>query len=161
MGITSWIGKLFSSKPKEPNQIPEILGYGTDEQGNQVPVYRGDVKHQSLSDDQIQRVTRLREVLTEAYPMTMDGWIDGFLRDANPESEIQIIEACAVVYQRLIATANLSSEEKQRIYAVLCMISAGGSEENLASAIPANKGLPDFQTLASMFREAYSLKHRP
>lgn len=161
MGITSWIGKLFSSKPKEQNQIPEILGYGTDEQGNQVPIYRGEVKHQLLSDDQMQRVTRLREVLLEAYPMTMDGWVDGFLRDTHPESEIQIIEACAFVYHRLAATASLSSEEKQRLYAVLCMISAGGSEENLASAIPANKGLPDFQTLDSMFREAYLLRRRP
>lgn len=161
MGITNWIGKLFGNKSKEMDQVPEILGYGTDEQGNQITLHRGDIKHKSLSDDQIQRVTRLREVLTEAYPMSMDGWIDGFLRDAHPESEIQIIEACAFVYHRLATTTNLSDDEKQRIYAVLCMISAGGSEESLASAIPANKGLPDFQTLASMFREAYSSKCRP
>jgi hypothetical protein len=161
MGITNWIGKLFRGKSKELDQIPEILGYDTDEQGNQIAIRRGEVKHESLSDDQIQRVKRLQEVLIEAYPMSIDGWVDGFLRDANPESEIQIIEACAFVYHRLATTTNLSSDEKQRIYGVLCLISAGGSEEDLASAIPAKKGLPDFQTIASMFRETYTLKCRP
>src|SRR5262249_26053163 len=119
------------------------------------------IKHRSLSDEQRRRVARLREVLAEAYPMTMEGWIDGFLRDADPESEIRIIEACAVAYQRLTAQARLSPEEKTHLYSVVCAISAGVSGSQLATALPADKGLPDLEAVASVYREAQEARSRP
>ena len=53
----------------------------TDFAGNplkRLAILRGWIKHDSLSQDQVQRVARLRGVLRDAYPMTMEGWIDGF-----------------------------------------------------------------------------------
>jgi hypothetical protein len=92
--------------------------------------------------------------------MTLDGWVDGFMRDANPESEIQIIEACALVYQRLASQASLLPEEK-RLYSVLCVISAGAASHELASALPAGKGLPDLESTRMMYREARQSGGRP
>jgi len=67
------------------------------------------------------------------------------MRDANPESEIQIIAACAVVYQRLASEILLSPTEKKRLYAVLCGISAGAGPE-VASSLPTGKGLPNLDS---------------
>jgi hypothetical protein len=137
------------------------MGHVIDEHGQKVKLRRGPVQQESLSPDQLQRIGRLRDVLAEAYPMTLDGWVDGFLRDANPESEIQIIEACAVVYQRLASQASLSPEEKKRLYSVLCVISAGGAGPELVSALPAGKGLPNLENIAMMYREARQSGGRP
>ena len=93
--------------------------------------------------------------------MTLDGWIDGFMRDANPESEIQIIEACAVVLQRLASKAPLSVDEKKRLYAVLCVISAGGATPELASALPTGAGIPDLESIVIMYRQARQSGERP
>jgi hypothetical protein len=143
------------------DEIPEVLGQVTDEHGRKQILLRGPLQHESLSPDQLQRVAGLRDVLVEAYPMTLDGWVDGFMRDADPESEIQLIEACAVIYQRLAAQVSLSPPEKKRLYAVLCVISAGGAGPELASAIPTGKGLPDLDGIVRMYREARQTGSRP
>jgi hypothetical protein len=71
----------------------------------------GKLRPQPIEDEG--RIGRLRDVLTEARPMILDGWVDGFLRDVDPESEIRLIETCAVVYRRLTAKATLTPEEKR------------------------------------------------
>jgi hypothetical protein len=161
MGLGDWFRQLFGGKPKPRDEVPEVMGYITDERGRKVQIRRGPVQHQALSPDQLQRIGRLRDVLAEAYPVTLDGWVDGFMRDANPESEIQIIEACAVVYQRIVSAALLTPEEKKQLYSVLCVISAGGAGPELASAIPGGKGLPDLESIAMMYREARQSGGRP
>jgi hypothetical protein len=161
MGLGDWFRRLFGSKPKLRDEVPEVMGHVTDERGQKVQIRRGPVQHEALSPDQLQRIGRLRDVLAEAYPMTLDGWVDGFMRDANPESEIQIIEACALVYQRLASQASLSPEEKKRLYSVLCAISAGGAGPELTSAVPAGRGLPDLESIAIMYREARQSGGRP
>src|SRR5262249_1641138 len=161
MGLWHWFKGLFRREPKVRDQIPEVLGYATDEHGQRQALHRGWIKHEALSPEQLRRVARLRDVLAEAYPMTLDGWVDGFLRDADPESEIRIIEACAVVYQRLAGEAALSAGEKKRLYSVLCVISAGGEGPELAAALPAGKGLPALGSIAAMYREARQAGSRP
>ena len=160
MSIGGWLKRLLGGD-QEMSGVPEVLGHVTDDQGQRHEVHRGWIKHGSLSEEQRRRVARLREVLAEAYPMTMEGWIDGFLRDADPESEIRIIEACAVAYQRLASQARLSDEAKKSLYSVVCALSAGASGAQLASALPGGKGLPDLGGVASMLREAYEAGLRP
>jgi hypothetical protein len=161
MVLGDWFRRLFRRRRRQWDEIPEVVGHMTDEHGRKVEIHRGPLRHESLLPDQLQRIGRLHEVLVEAYPMTLAGWIDGFRRDANPESEIRIIEACAVVYQRLTAQAVLSPEEKQRLYGVLCLLTAGEIDPKLASALPAGKGLPDLESIAAVFREAWRNGARP
>jgi hypothetical protein len=161
MGLWGWFKGLFRRKPEIMDQLPEVLGHITDAEGQRHAIHRGPIQQESLSPDQLQRVARLRDVLAEAYPMTLDGWVDGFLRDADPESEIRIIEGCAVVYQQLGAQAALSAEDKKGLYSVLCIISAGGGGPELADALPAGKGLPDLEKIIGMYRQARLAGSRP
>jgi hypothetical protein len=161
MGLGDWLKRLFGGGPKPRDEIPEVIGHVTDEHGRRQAIHRGPLQHEALSPDQLRRIGRLRDVLIDAYPMTLDGWVDGFMRDADPESEIQIIEACAAVYQRLASQAALAPGEKKRLYSVLCVLSAGGGGPELAAALPAGKGLPDLESIARMYREARQAGDRP
>ena len=161
MRILSWIRQKILGRPTEMQGIPDILGYTVDESGEPQPIHRGDVRHISLTPEQVERVARLREVLAEAYPMTMEGWVDGFLRDVEPENEIQIIEAVASVYSRLVAEARLSVQEKRTLYGVLCAMSAGIRTSELLAMIPSDKGLPAPSVVIRMYEEARRERKRP
>jgi len=73
MGLGGWLKRLFASEQKAPDEIPEVLGHITDEHGKKQVLHRGPLRHASLSPQQLQRIGRLRDVLLEAYPMTLDG----------------------------------------------------------------------------------------
>ena len=161
MMVKDWIKRVISGRSREMTGIPDPIGRITDERGRRYTVRRGDRKHTALTSDQLQRVVRLREVLAGVYPMTMEGWVDGFLRDVDPEREIQIIEAVAAVYVQLTAGAPLSREEKKGLYGLLCVISAGAVSADLAGLIPQNKGLPELSELVEMYREARAAGARP
>jgi hypothetical protein len=159
--ILNRLRRLFHRPSVETTGIPEVIGYRTDQAGKQQPVVRGSIKHGSLSNDQRRRVAHLRNVLSDAYPMTMEGWIDGFLRDAHPENEIQIIEACAYVYQHLSADSRLSFDEKRKLYSVVCAISAGAPTSTLDAVLPVGRGLPNAQTITAMLEEAWRERRGP
>lgn len=156
-----WLRRLISPRPRERTGIPEVVGEVTDEHGRVQPLHRGPLRDPDLSPEQVRRVARLREVLSEAYPMTLEGWIDGFRRDAHPESEIEIIEAVASVYLEVVAGVSLTADEKQRLYGILCLVSAGDESPELAAKVPRRSGLPDFSTLVRMYREARRSRRRP
>lgn len=161
MDFGDWLGRLFAGKPKVPDEIPEVVGYMNDADGNPQPLQRGPLQHESLSPDHLRRVGRIRNVLIDAYPMTLDGWVDGFMRDVDPEAEIRFIEACAVVFQRLTKKIQLTPEESQMVYGVLCAISTGRNDSELESALPKGKGLPGLEAIIAMYVEARQLGLRP
>ncbi|MGB2986152.1 MAG: hypothetical protein WBE26_09745 [Phycisphaerae bacterium] len=140
MGIRQWLTCLFRRGNRIPDGMPEVMGQVVDEHGERHEIRRGPIRHDALTRDQLKRVARLRDVLREAYPMTLDGWVDGFIRDAHPESEIQIIEAVAVVYQQLTQSVKLTHDDKVTLYGVLCVLSASGPSDEIDDKIP--EGLP-------------------
>jgi hypothetical protein len=150
----------FTLRSREDTN-PEVLGYYTDKKGDQQPVYRGSRKHEALSHEQLQRVARLRAVLAEVDPPTLEEWVDAFKRDLDPESEIRLVEASAVVYQRLTAQVSLSPDEKSRLWVVLSGISLGGQGPDLSAMIPAGRGLPGFERIVRMYQEACRDRSRP
>ena len=122
--------------------IPEMMGYVTDEKGKKHEVLKGEPKHDSLTPDQLERISCLRDVLQDAYPMTLEGWIDGFICEPNPESEIRLIEAAAVVYQQLTDHSILDKNQKEILYGVMIFMSFGKPHiYKVRDKIPA--GLPD------------------
>jgi tetratricopeptide (TPR) repeat protein len=149
----------FSPRGKDETN-PEVLGYYTDNKGDRHPVYRGSIKHE-LSREQLQRVARLREVLAEANPPTMDESVNAFQRDLDPDKEIRLVEACARVYAELTAQVSLSPDEKNRLWVVLSSISLGGQGPDLAAMIPAGKGLPGLESIVRMYQEACRDGSRP
>lgn len=102
---------------------PNFAGYGVTQYGKLIPVYRSEIRHETLEPEQIQRIVKLKAILEEAYPLSIEEWIDGFRRDTDPEQEIQIIEALAWVYVQLTNGIDLSPELKKQIYSTLCYLS--------------------------------------
>ena len=149
------------SHVREPIQdaLPEEMGTAIDVDGQSYKLHRGQRQYAALTPDQLERVASLRTVLVDAYPMTLDGWVDGFARDINPESEIAIMEALAVVYQRLTSACDISIEEKKRLYGVLCVMSSGVDPLELADSFP--PGLPPPNEIHAMFRSAFQNGDRP
>jgi len=112
-----------------------------------------------LTSDQLQRLARLCEVIQEAYPYTLDRWISDFIGENRPENEIQIVEAIAVVYLQLTDITDLKTEDKQKLYRLLCMISAGMTFPEIEDTIP--KSLPTSTEIYEMFCEARTAGDRP
>ena len=134
------------------DKLPETLGYAREATGQVVAIRLSPIRHESLTQDQLRRIAKLRDALIDAYPMTLDGWIDGFMRDMHPEKEISIIEACAVVYQRVTDKKRLPDKLKREIYGLIVSISAG-----LPCGDPKRKiakDLPSVGTIVEMYREA-------
>ncbi len=159
MGIKHWLSALFRRRNQISDGVPEVMGHVVDEHKEKREIRRGPIRHDTLTQDQLKRVAKLRNVLVEAYPMTLDGWLDGFLRDADPESEIQVIEAVAIVYQQLTQSVNLTHDDKAMLYGVLCVISASGASDKVNDKIP--EGLPASTDLFELYCAARSAGDRP
>lgn len=74
----------------------------------------------TLNEDQKMRVGLLMKILKGIYPWDFEKWIDSFMRDFNPESEIKIWEAIARAYIRT-ESLNLSKEHNGEIFGYLLM----------------------------------------
>lgn len=159
MGIRNWLTRLLRRGDRIPDGMPEVMGQIVDEHGERHAIRRGPIRHDALTQDQLKRIARLRDVLHEAYPMTLDGWVDGFVRDSHPENEIQIIEAVAVVYQQLTESVRLTHDDKATLYGILCVLSAGGPSHELDDKIPA--GLPTGTDLFDLYCRARADGDRP
>jgi hypothetical protein len=68
----------------------------------------------------------LKAKLDEVYPMSVEEWEDGFLRDAHPEQEIALWLHAAEIYSRCTSGRSLRLEQKKEYFRVLatCMNSS-------------------------------------
>lgn len=68
----------------------------------------------------------LKFKLDEVYPMSVEQWEDGFLRDTHPEQEIALWLHVADIYSRFTSEGNLSLRQKREYFRVLatCMNSS-------------------------------------
>ena len=117
------------------------------------------LKHSALTSDQLQRLARLCEVTQEACQMSLDEWIGDFIGEARPENEIRTVEAIAVVYSQLSDNTDLTCEDKQSLYSVLCFLSTGFQSPEIEDKIP--KGLPTSSKLYEMYRVARAAGDKP
>ncbi len=112
-----------------------------------------------LTPDQLQRLARLCEVTQEAYPYTLDHWIDDFIGENRPENEIRIVEAIAVVYLQISENTDFKSEDKQGLYRLLCILSLGMTFQKIDDTIP--EGFPKSAEMYEMFCVARAAGARP
>jgi hypothetical protein len=85
----------------------------------------GPIRHEQLPLSLIARINHLRLTLKEAYPQSMEKWLDGFQRDANPESEVQWWEQIARCYQSYTDTKILNAEQRQAAFSILFAMAMG------------------------------------
>lgn len=78
---------------------------------------RSAIKHPELPDDLVSRVRLIRASLLEVHPYSMDRWLDGFQRDANPATEIGYWERIASAYLEYVRmTPRLTYEQYEQAF---------------------------------------------
>lgn len=83
----------------------------------------GERRRESFSEDVRDLIKEIKIKLNEVYPMSIEKWEDGFLRDLNPEPEITLWLHVANIYNEQTSNQNLSLEQKSEYFRVLgtCM----------------------------------------
>src|ERR1022692_1952454 len=104
----------------------------------------GPIRHEHLPLSLVPRINHLRLTLAEAYPQSMEKWLDGFRRDAHPESEVQWWERLARCYAAYVATKDLSAEQKQAVFSVLFKLGMGFEPETLEADLVTDRDLFPF-----------------
>ena len=94
---------------------------------------RGPIRHEELPLSLIARINYIRSTLHEVHPMSMDEWLDGFRRDANPESEVLWWERLTRWYRGYSDTKDLSFEQKKALFSVLFRLGMGLDDQELAT----------------------------
>ncbi|OYW31049.1 MAG: hypothetical protein B7Z47_02270 [Chthoniobacter sp. 12-60-6] len=91
----------------------------------------GPIRHEALTEKQLERVRYLQSVFREVDPTPIEKWIEDFQRDANPDREIVIWEGMAEPYKLFTTSRDLSLEEKKEAYRVVLMRSGAPDDEVL------------------------------
>lgn len=83
----------------------------------------GEGQHESFPEEVRDLIKDIKIKLDEVYPMSIEKWEDGFLRDLNPEPEIALWLHVSKIYDEATTNQNLSSEQKEEYFKVLgiCM----------------------------------------
>lgn len=68
------------------------------------------IVHESLSEEQLEKIKRIQETFKEVYPASLDETITNFKRDQNPDNEINVWQHMAKVYQPF-ALENVGEEK--------------------------------------------------
>jgi hypothetical protein len=73
----------------------------------------GERQAESFPEEVRDYLREIKSKLDEVYPMSLEEWEDGFLRDAHPEQEIALWLHVADIYNRSTSERNLSLEQKK------------------------------------------------
>jgi hypothetical protein len=86
----------------------------------------GERHAESFPEDIRDLLRDLKAQLDEVYPMSLEQWEDGFLRDAHPEQEIALWLHVADIYSRFTGERSLSLEQRKEYFRFLatCMNSS-------------------------------------
>jgi hypothetical protein len=74
----------------------------------------GPRRYERLPEELVARVRLVRAVLFEVAPHSMKYWLEGFLRDHNPEREIGHWQQVAAMYQEAIYVVDWLQEESRK-----------------------------------------------
>ena len=88
-----------------------------------------EIQHEQLSEEQLRRIKKLHETFTEVDSSSFEKWIDGFKRDANPDSEIAIWERVANAYTSYCSRRQLTLEAKGDVFQALVLRSMTSDKE--------------------------------
>ena len=79
----------------------------------------GPIRHPALSPLLIARIKSVRSTLDEVFFQSLEQWLDGFQRDADPESEIAWWERLARCYTGYTSKHELNLKQKQAAFKVI------------------------------------------
>ena len=91
----------------------------------------GPIRREKLSDEQSARLRRIHETLAGVDGFTYEQRELGFLRDANPDRELDIWEAVANVFSHVCGSMELTDDGRRDVYSLLLMRTMSSSEDVL------------------------------
>lgn len=110
----------------------------------------------TLNEEQKFRVGILMKIVKDIYPCDLEEWMDGFMKDYNPEKEIKVWEAIARAYIRL-AKYNISKDHNGEILKYLLMRT--WSKKSVVLKNIKDNEIP--LELISKILDGYDMKPRP
>ncbi len=81
-------------------------------------IRRGPIRRESLTPEQVARLSTLHKTFAEIDTSSLGTWIDNFKRDVNPDHEIAIWERVAKAYRSYCSERELSIEAKKEVYRI-------------------------------------------
>ncbi|MEW5874329.1 MAG: hypothetical protein AB1752_04010 [Candidatus Zixiibacteriota bacterium] len=105
-----------------------------------------------LTPAQFQRICHLHTVLAEANPVSLEEWIAGFEADSQIERELRVYEAVAATYLKATRQTILSSQEKQKFFEDLVVLSYD-PENPIVHPARLPRGLPPWEEIVGWYRE--------
>jgi hypothetical protein len=139
-GIAFFLTRRPRTSPTKPIRLPDIQ--------------LGPIRHQALSDALEARVRKFEPIFAEVYPNTHKAWLDGFMRDADPEPEVAIWEAMASAYKGFTERRSLSLEAKKEAFGLLLARSAGDEQHTLSGAKLRHLTLAEAEEVLSLYPAA-------
>ena len=94
---------------------------------------QGPIQRDSLTSEQMKRISALQKVFVEIDGQTIDQWADNFKRDLNPDSELAIWERMANAYSSYCGKhEQLTLDAKKEVYKVVLLRSMASPEDVIA-----------------------------
>ncbi|GEM66381.1 hypothetical protein SF1_43630 [Sphingobacterium faecium NBRC 15299] len=118
----------------------------------------GPVVHDTLNNDQIEKITKIQIAFSEVNPSTLEETISNFKRDQNADNEIAIWLAMARAYEKFMLThKEIGLDKKKEVYQLILMRSMEDEEAILAKA---NLTLLNNKEIAEIF-SYYNFEAKP
>lgn len=119
----------------------------------------GPIVHETLSDEQLEKINLIQEAFNEVYPIPLDETLENFKRDQNPDNEIEIWMNMARSYQ-LFASKNTGVEKldaRTEAFELILMRSMMSEEEAIDATKPTFLMEDEIQEILT----SYSLEAKP
>lgn len=94
-------------------------------------IRRGPIRHESLTAEQVARISTLQKTFAEVDGSPLETWIDNFKRDVNPDHELAVWERIAKAYRSYCSGRELSIEAKKEIQHIALLRSMLSEDEVL------------------------------
>jgi hypothetical protein len=77
------------------------------------------------------RIRAFRSKLEEVHPLSMEEWLDGFQRDANPENEVAWWERLARCYEEYSGQKELDLQQRKAAFKLIFGLAMGLRAEDI------------------------------
>ena len=91
----------------------------------------GPIRHPELSLLLLARIRSLHSKLAEVYPQSLEVWLDGFQRDAHPDTEVAWWERVARCYEEYSVHAELNPQGRKAAFKLIFGLAMGSQPEDL------------------------------
>jgi hypothetical protein len=126
-------GKSASTPPPPANSTSAAdPAAGTVQWVDPKSLKEGPIQRETLSTEQMDRISKLYDIVAEVDGSSMDKWVDGFKRDVHPDDEIAVWERMAKAYEPFVASHRLSLPAKKEAFKIILMRSMAGEDDVLA-----------------------------